>query len=69
MVFEPAVFDYIPDFNVMFEREPLENLAKAGQLDCYKHYGFWQCMDTLKDKQKLDELWEAGKAPWKLWED
>ena len=53
----------------MFEREPLEQLALDGQLMCYKHNGFWQCMDTLRDKQKLETLWNTGKAPWKVWED
>lgn len=68
MVLEPAVLDYVKDDTIMFEREPLEKLAKDGQLVNYKHYGFWQCMDTLRDKQKLEELWESGKAPWKVWE-
>ena len=68
MVLEPEVLDYIKDDTIMFEREPLERLAAEGRLVNYKHYGFWQCMDTLRDKQKLEELWASGKAPWKVWE-
>ena len=68
MVLEPEVLDYIDGDQVSFEREPLECLARDGQLINYKHYGFWQCMDTLRDKQKLEELWESGKAPWKVWD-
>lgn len=68
MVLEPEVFKYIEGDNTIFEREPLETLAQEGQLDCYKHSGFWQCMDTMRDKQKLEELWNANKAPWKNWE-
>lgn len=68
MVLEPGVIDYIEGDDTMFEREPLENLAKDGQLINYKHYGFWQCMDTLRDKQRLEELWGSGKAPWKVWD-
>jgi len=67
MVLEPDVIDYIEDDKVMFEREPLERLAFNGQLRCYKHNGFWQCMDTLRDKEKLDALWNSGNAPWKKW--
>lgn len=67
MVLEPQVLNYIPDDSMPFEREPLEKLANEGQLVNYKHFGFWQCMDTLRDKQKLEELWETGKAPWKVW--
>ncbi|MBE5883520.1 MAG: glucose-1-phosphate cytidylyltransferase [Lachnospiraceae bacterium] len=67
MVLEPQVLDYIEGDHIMFEREPLEQLAKMGELMCYKHRGFWQCMDTLKDKQKLEKMWEEKKAPWKVW--
>ena len=69
MVLEPTIFDYIDGDDCIFERKPLETLAAAGQLDCYKHNGFWQCMDTLKDKLDLNELWEKNQAPWKIWED
>lgn len=68
-VLEPEVFDYIKQGDsTIWEREPLENLVKDNQLVAYKHYGFWECMDTLRDKIKLEQLWQSGKAPWKLWE-
>lgn len=67
MVLEPKVFDYIEGDDTVFEQEPMENLAKAGQLNAYKHTGFWQCMDTLRDKMVLEKLWQSGKAPWKVW--
>ncbi|MBW0434133.1 glucose-1-phosphate cytidylyltransferase [Leptospira yasudae] len=64
-VLEPEVIDYISDDTIMFERSPLEKLAKDGQLMAYYHDGFWQCMDTIRDKQTLEELWNQGKALWK----
>lgn len=67
-VLEPGIFDYIDDDLTPFEHQPLERLASEGQLMAYRHYGFWQCMDTIRDKARLDELWESGEAPWKLWE-
>lgn len=67
MVFEPSVFDYLDDDSTVLEREPLERLADEGQLMAYKHDGFWQCMDTQRDKQKLEELWASGQAPWRKW--
>ena len=67
MVLEPKVLDYIADDSTTFEREPLERLAKEGQLSAYMHSGMWQCMDTLRDKLYLEELWQSGKAPWKKW--
>lgn len=66
MVLEPSVFDYIEGDNTTFEREPLEKLSQEGQLDCYRHDGFWQCMDTLRDKEKLEKLLADGIAPWVL---
>ncbi len=66
-ILEPHVFDYVPKLDVMWEREPLENLAKSGQLGIFKHTGFWQCMDTARDKILLEELWRSGAAPWKIW--
>lgn len=69
MALEPDVLDYIKDDSVMFEREPLEALAENNQLMCFKHNGFWQCMDTLRDKVKLETLWVENKAPWKVWND
>lgn len=65
MVLEPGVLDYIKDDTIMFEREPMERIAAEGQMLCFKHTGFWQCMDTLRDKEKLERLWNSGKAPWK----
>jgi glucose-1-phosphate cytidylyltransferase len=66
-VCEPAVFDYIAGDDTSWEREPLVRLAKDGQLMAYQHYGFWQCMDTLREKKLLDTLWASGSAPWKIW--
>ncbi len=68
-VLEPSVFDYIEDDGTQWEREPLERLAKDGQLMAYRHSSFWQCMDTLRDKVLLEQLWQTGCAPWKTWED
>lgn len=65
-VCEPQVFDYIKE-DTMFEKAPLENLAKDGQLHAYKHNGFWQPMDTLRDKNLLTDLWQNDKAPWAKW--
>lgn len=66
-VLEPEVLEYIKDDQTIWERQPLEKLAKEKQLHAFKHEGFWQPMDTLRDKVKLDELWASGKAPWKVW--
>ena len=66
-VFEPEVFDYIADDQTSLEREPLDHLAEAGQLMAFRHDGFWQPMDTLREKQLLESLWESGNAPWKTW--
>lgn len=68
MVLEPDIFSYLTGDNTIFEREPLEQLSAKGQLIAYKHYGFWQCMDTMRDKSFLEQLLENGKAPWKVWE-
>lgn len=67
-VLEPEVMDYIDDEMTQFEQEPLETLAKDGELMAYRHTSFWQCMDTLRDKALLEKLWQKGNAPWKLWE-
>jgi glucose-1-phosphate cytidylyltransferase len=67
MVFEPAALDYIAGDATPLEREPAERLAAEGQLMAYRHEGFWQPMDTLRDKEMLESLWQSGKAPWKLW--
>jgi glucose-1-phosphate cytidylyltransferase len=66
-VLDPKIIDYISGDATLFEREPMEGLAGDGQLMAFKHHGFWQPMDTLRDKNHLEELWETGKAPWKLW--
>jgi glucose-1-phosphate cytidylyltransferase len=66
-VLEPGVLDHIRGDETPFEREPLEKLARDGQLAAYKHDGFWQCMDTLRDVTLLNELWDSHKPPWKLW--
>ena len=63
-VFEPGVFDFINDDNTFLEREPLEKLAQMGELMAYKHSGFWQCMDTVRDRDSLQESWLSGNAPW-----
>jgi glucose-1-phosphate cytidylyltransferase len=67
-VLTPKVFDYLTDDSTVWEQEPLKNLAADGQLMAYEHHGFWQPMDTLRDKHLLEELWQSGKAPWKTWE-
>ena len=67
MVMEPEVFDYLEDDNTVFEKYPLERLAQEGNLKAYRHDGYWQCMDTKREKDRLDELWSNGKAPWKVW--
>lgn len=66
-VMSPRVLNYIDDDNTTWEREPLERLAKEGQLSAFFHKGFWQPMDTLRDKHYLESLWQNGKAPWKTW--
>lgn len=68
MVLEPSVFDYIDGDSQPFEREPLERLAKEGELKSYIHEGFWQCMDNIREKNLLEKLLENGTAPWKRWE-
>ena len=68
-VLEPKVLDYINSDETMFEREPLERLAKEKQLAAYRHDDFWQCMDTLRDVRLLDTLWKTKEAPWKIWQD
>ena len=66
-VLEPRVLDYIADDSTIWERDPLERLAANGELAVYKHHGFWQPMDTLRERLKLEELWVARTAPWKVW--
>jgi len=68
-VLEPEIFDYITGDETYWERDPLENLAKDGQLAAYKHRGFWKPMDTLRDKIELENLWNSGNADWRVWDD
>lgn len=68
MMLEPQVFDYLTGDDCIFEQEPLRRLAEEGQLMSYQHHGFWQCMDTLREKNELEALWASGKAPWKVWD-
>lgn len=65
MILEPKIFDYIDGDSTTFEKEPLEKVSSEGQLNAYRHDGFWQCMDTLRDKEFLERLWNEQKAPWK----
>lgn len=69
MVFQPEIFSYLSDDSTVLEKEPLERLASEGQLMSYRHYGFWQCMDNMFEKKKLENLWDTGMAPWKVWND
>ena len=66
-VLEPEVYDYIQGDETQWEKEPMENLAKDGQLMAYRHTSFWQCMDTLREKYILENFWNGGNAPWKIW--
>ena len=68
MVLEPEIMDLIQGDETVFEKYPLEEAARRGELDAYRHNGFWQCMDTLREKNLLEELWQKGQAPWKIWE-
>lgn len=69
MVCQPEFIDYIEGDDTVLEKAPLERVAKEGQLMAYKHHGFWQCMDTVREKEMLEKLWAQGKAPWKVWQD
>ncbi len=66
-ILEPQIFDYIEDDSTIWEKDPMEKLASDGQLAVYKHSDFWQCMDTMRDKKLLEELWHNNTAPWKTW--
>ena len=66
-VLEPGALDYIAGDETYFEREPLERLARDGELRAYRHRGFWQPMDVLRDKNHLEQLWQSGEAPWRVW--
>lgn len=67
MVCEQKLMNYIEGDQIMLEREPLEKIAAEGQLNSYRHNGFWQCMDTIREKEILEKLWKEGNAPWKIW--
>lgn len=69
MVLNSQIFDYIDGDETVFEKRPLESLAREGELQAFIHEGFWQCMDTKREKDLLEKLWDSGKAPWKVWED
>lgn len=69
MVCNPEIFQYLKDDKTVFEKEPMKQLAEAGELKGYYHNGFWQCMDTKREKDMLESLWESGEAPWKTWKD
>ena len=67
LVLEPGIADYVDSDETIWEREPMERLAADGQMVAYRHEGFWQCMDTLRDVRLLEALWQSGNAPWRLW--
>ena len=66
-VLEPEIFNYLKDDSTVWEKEPLEKMAKQNKVAAYKHDGFWQALDTLRDKNHLQSLWDSNKAPWKVW--
>lgn len=68
MVMNPEIFSYLKDDSTIFEKEPMQRLSAEGQMAAYRHEGFWQCMDTQREMKKLEELWDSGSAPWKIWE-
>ena len=68
MVVEPEIMELLENDETVFEKYPLTEAARRGQLNAYRHKGFWQCMDTLREKTYLEELWQSGRAPWKIWE-
>lgn len=68
MVFEPQIFDYIDGDDTVFEKQPLSRLVEMGELNAYLHKGFWQCMDTMREKEKLEKLWNSDNCPWKGWD-
>lgn len=69
MICQPEFIDYIEGDSTVLEKEPMETVAKQGQLMAYRHSGFWQCMDTMREKEHLEKLWASGQAPWKVWCD
>lgn len=69
MIFNPEMIDYIPGDDTVLEKEPFEGMLRDGQMMCNKHDDFWQCMDTMRDQEKLEDMWATGDAPWKVWAD
>lgn len=67
MVMNPGIFDYLEGDDTVLEKEPFRKLARDGEMMAFFHSGFWKCMDTQRDKQQLEELWQSGRAPWKIW--
>lgn len=67
MVCNKQIFDYLSDDTTVLEDEPMRRLVKDGELAGYRHFGFWQCMDTQRERERLEELWKNGRAPWKKW--
>ena len=65
----PKVIDFIEDDQTAWEQQPMQQLAESGQMSCYFHEGFWQPMDTLREMQLLEKLWQSGNPPWKVWRD
>lgn len=68
MICEPQIMNYLDGDETIFEKKPLETMAEMGELMAYRHNGFWRCMDTQRDRMKLEELWASGNAPWKIWD-
>jgi glucose-1-phosphate cytidylyltransferase len=68
-VLEPGIFRYLDGDATVLEESPLENLSRAGELMAYEHRGYWQCMDTVRDRNTLESLWNTNKAPWRVWEE
>ena len=69
MMLNPQIFDYLENDSTVFEKEPMQRLAAEGELKSFYHSGFWQCMDTQREMNKLETLWQSGNAPWKIWKD
>lgn len=69
MVLEPEIFGLIDGDETVFEKSPLEQCVRRNELSAFKHDGFWQCMDTKREKDKLEQLWASGDAPWKVWKE
>mgnify|MGYP002701170534 FL=1 len=68
-VLNKKIFNYLSDKNCIWEKEPLEKIAKDNQLTAYKHHGFWHAMDTLRDRNYLEDMWSSNQVPWKIWDE